>query len=679
MRLPNLLRIWPARPIGLALAMALATCVATRAAHALTGPATLPQTTRGNTWVCTSPGVTSNSPLTEAQHPEIVLIFWEDSVSGPVWSQDHDNNNNPPPVTYGQWIAWTLSLVNGPYFAGLSQYGSPGDLTNTGGGISPPRMSPMAPIWNTAAPSGGNTGNFFKSDVQSIIEQEILNGAVPNIPQPLDDMLYVVIPPPGDSANDCLNGGCNDTVTFQNANNNLWYVRIIIGNPFGGGPGQTLSHEVTEPIAGWAGTVMTGCTDNGRTSQSIGVGICDWCGNVQETQNGVKVQAYWSQVDQACIIPEAWGNLLVNHDVNLSPPTFGWAAPPNDFPMRQIYGGAGGVIGTGADDNLYYYNDGAGAWYQTGGGPGSEFAAGGDSILQLPTDTSQGASWYSVTTNTWHSLPPLPNGPITSVAVVNTEDGVLVVTDRFGQPWLWDSTISQWVVIGGPGDQFIASGGNLLGLTVDHFGVWEYPQSEFMDDFSTRIVRPGPGNIGTKWVRQDMSVGQVAEIVAGPEDNAGVYWGVVPYGGSALYYQGNARVGGGDNSRDWVASAEAGGFLSMDTGTQDVFKNYFAPAQPPSSTIGTWSETGVYGPAGRLVGGTAMYVTACNGGFDSLAGAAPCDVLIRPSNPPALPSPPTFPPGCSFVTPRADEHSGFGIGTLVFGAALLARRRVKRR
>ena len=302
--------------LGLALAVASSVQLTPREAGAVTQSPVLPNTVPANNCKCTAPGVTSSAPITPFAHPEIVLIFWEDATSGPVWSQNHDTKGNPPPESYGQWIGAALSLVNTPYFAGLAQYGPPDtNGGDNGGEITPPRLSPMAPIWNTTAPDGATTANFVKSDLQGIIQAEILLGQVPGVPQPLDEMLYVVIPPPNTGAQDCSNGmpngffGCNDTggsVNYQGRP----YVRIVV--PAGGG-GQTLAHEVTEPIAGWAGAVMTGCTCNGVTSQAQGVGICDWCGGLQETQNGVTVQGYWSQLDQTCIIPEAWGNLQVSH------------------------------------------------------------------------------------------------------------------------------------------------------------------------------------------------------------------------------------------------------------------------------------------------------------------------------------------------------------------------------
>jgi len=612
------------------------------------------------------------------QHPEIVLIFWEDEVSGPVWSQGHDKKGNPPSITYGQIVGSALSLVNTPFFASLSQYGTNvginGPIT-----ITAPRLSPMAPIWTTAAPHGGNTGSFNKEqDVTSIINKEISNGAVPGVPQPLDDMLYVFIPPPGTGASDCVAAGpgtfvsCNDTGGSANFNGQP-YVRILIGNPSGspttGNVGQSLSHEITEAIAGWSGTSVTGCTDNGKP---VVVGVCDWCGCLQETQNGVKVQAYWSQVDKACVIPEAWGNLEVNHsfynfEYGSVAPQNGWAAPPGDFPMRQIYGGAGGVIATGTDDNLYYYNDSAGTWYSTGGGQGSEFAAAGDHVLRLPLDTSLGPSWYSVSTNTWHPLPPLSNGPTTSAVVVNSKGGVLVVTDRYGQPWSWDWNIPKWVRIGGPGDQFVASGGSLLGLTPDHRGVFEYPGSEF-------------GTTGQNWSGQPLSVGPIASIVAGPENGLGRYWGVVPHGDTSLYYQGTDRLVRSVNppypSMEWVASAAAGGFLSMDTGQQFVHDWEYVPPNPPFDSY--WNTLDAYGPAGRLVAGSAMYLTDCAGtacDVGILAScAAPCVVIKTPKAPPPPPPPP---PTCSFAPTRTTDQ-GVAIDALLIGLALVARRRSRR-
>jgi hypothetical protein len=87
-------------------------------------------------------GVDGGTPTISAghgliQHPEFVLIFWQDSgPSGNQWTNGNTGNGGP---TMTQIVGDVLSLTNSPYFATLSNYGG-------NGLIARPRMAATVPL-----------------------------------------------------------------------------------------------------------------------------------------------------------------------------------------------------------------------------------------------------------------------------------------------------------------------------------------------------------------------------------------------------------------------------------------------------------------------------------------------------------------------------------------------------
>jgi hypothetical protein len=90
-------------------------------------------------------GYCSNPTLSQgngkAQHPEVVLIFWQDSGT-----QQWSSNSNSP--TMSQYIGYLNQLVNSAYTAGLNQY------AGSGGFIARPRFSGWAPTYTGTSPLG---------------------------------------------------------------------------------------------------------------------------------------------------------------------------------------------------------------------------------------------------------------------------------------------------------------------------------------------------------------------------------------------------------------------------------------------------------------------------------------------------------------------------------------------
>jgi hypothetical protein len=546
-------------------------------------------------WTCGTLSMTSAHP-NFYQHPEIVLIFWEDSSSGAVWSR----NVGAPNPSYGGWIGYALSLVNTPFFAGLAQYGGPS------GEITRPRLSSHAPIWSGATPSGATTASFSKADVQTIIDAERASGVVPDVP-PEDDMLYVVIPPPNTWASDCARIGCNDWVGVANTNG---YERIIIGNPVGGNPGPTLAHEIAEAITVWQGAHVSGCSKNGVPQL---VDIADVC-CYNKVQNSVNVTAYWSQADHACVIPEAWGSLETN-----SGPTSAWQFPAGGGDIRQASGGAGGVVATGTDDNVYFYPGGSEWWGQTVynnrlhipvydwepiGPGGAAVAAGGGVIAVLPIDTANPVQTYAVANgwssssfNQWRTLPTLPGGvPATSLTV--TSDGTIAVTDASGNGWFFSLGAASWSQVGVSGDQLVASGRDLLAL-----GQWGSSFGLITNCPGAKSFAPG------SCTNQAVVSGVVSGIVASADASPVGY--VVSGRSGGLYVPWRGWI---TQSQDFAVSAAFAADYELIHGAtfSNPLESYACYQSPNYCAPNAWQLTNAN--LGRLISGAQMFGTYCGRG-----------------------------------------------------------------
>ena len=167
----------------------------------------------------------------------------------------------------------------------------------------------------------------------------------------------------------------------------------------------------------------------------------------------------------------------------------------------------------------------------------------------------------------------------------------------------------EWVEFGGPGDQFVANGIGILGLTPNRYGVYEYPESGF-------------GGRLANWTPQiQVSQTPIAQIVAGPNNDGGINWATVTVGTHTAYYQGGPVVE--VDVQDYAATEtnlsgySGGGFLGMGYYTENQFVgDYYYYA-------GAWRGSYLSGPTGRLISGHYMYETACTGA-NGLNGSAPC-------------------------------------------------------
>ena len=227
--------------------------------------------------------------------------------------------------------------MNSPYYASLWQYG---EL------VARPHVSPVAPIVTgapDASPPGTTTTSFQDTDLEYLINEEIAAGLVPP-PMANDNVLYMVLLPgtsPGTSTG--TNARC-----YHNRSGCNYLSGDYQGTPYSfgyvvAGPNATryFSRETTNAITSYEGVGVEGCryVSSGERADQV-ANLCQ-CAS-EQWSSGLALQAYWSVADNACVIPESWGELIYNGTgKNGIWETTGY------FP-RQAYGGGYGVVFTDA-------------------------------------------------------------------------------------------------------------------------------------------------------------------------------------------------------------------------------------------------------------------------------------------------------------------------------------------
>jgi uncharacterized protein with LGFP repeats len=225
----------------------------------------------------------------------IFLIFW-----GSYWQ----GGANPQ---VNAIVNATSQVLNGPYLSGLKQYGSDG------------KAFYVNQWFDNSDPANGFSGDDLDNVVQNAVDDP--NSTIPESDTPATLPIYVVITPPGIMSNDPNAAGYHNlqhdtdfpfdyddmpeawvgTALAADGSLNLGYTTTI------------LSHEVAEgmsdPTSGF-GDPITGYQRGITVSHGA-----SWTGGGDneiadaEAQNytylliGVVVQSYWSQQDQAYIVP----------------------------------------------------------------------------------------------------------------------------------------------------------------------------------------------------------------------------------------------------------------------------------------------------------------------------------------------------------------------------------------
>jgi hypothetical protein len=213
----------------------------------------------------------------------VQLIFW-----GTAWLQ---SSTTP---SANQIISAVQTILSGPYMSALRQYGVwrghfAGSLIVT---------SPNAP-----------TGTFSEQQVKDLVWALIDDGHYPEPDDTDGRNLYCVILPVGvTSSSSPANVGNHsyatspDFLDYEKA----WYAWIendgALGN-FNSAP-RIFSHELVEACVDPEGDAWQINPVNSSNWNEIG----DVCNSAAATAllNGVLVQSYWSQADNACIIPTAY-------------------------------------------------------------------------------------------------------------------------------------------------------------------------------------------------------------------------------------------------------------------------------------------------------------------------------------------------------------------------------------
>ena len=208
------------------------------------------------------------------------LIFW-----GSEW------NSPNPPVTSASIVAAVTNIRSGTYLHGLRQYG----FINAW-------IKNVITIPND--PPNPFTGTNVRDFVYGLIDNETLS-------EPDEEgfitQLHVVFTPsnisftqpnPASPINGFHSNYAWDDYDLGDIDNSDYYYAWIQNNGTLNGITQVFSHELAEAITDPAGSGIQIVPSNPVSWNEIG----DVCRS-SAILNGVNVQSYWSQADQACIIP----------------------------------------------------------------------------------------------------------------------------------------------------------------------------------------------------------------------------------------------------------------------------------------------------------------------------------------------------------------------------------------
>jgi hypothetical protein len=235
----------------------------------------------------------------------VYLIFW-----GSYWKNTQRDPTGSTP-TVKEITDAASSILNGPYFKGLTQYGADGNayLAGTASDTSDP-------------PSG----QFDSNKLSDIVDNLDDNGGLPEADDLSRIPIYVVVTPPGILSSTSGDVSYN---TMQSDNDFPWtdsdQVPLVWlgGNQAGGMPSNPIrgqldyytdnfSHEVAEAITciDSNGIVLT--QYNGSVTGTPQIGDAE-AQLYQYRLNGYTAQSFWSNNDSAFLVPD--GNA---HTVNVN-------------------------------------------------------------------------------------------------------------------------------------------------------------------------------------------------------------------------------------------------------------------------------------------------------------------------------------------------------------------------
>jgi hypothetical protein len=345
------------------------------------------------------------------QDPGISLIF-----SGPSWESPQGQQDQAGMVrsVYG--------ILNSPYLSGLKQYGSDGQAY----------LDPWAAVSDTVnvPTTGSNAYNADPGQVQDFLNKEINNPANHLVKPTNDDWqharIYVVISDPGSSHGSGY--GWNDQGSYEHSFFSHYNMHMIWmstqTNPHDTHVSQDaftnlFSHELAETLSDPDGNGITVTPPAGMPKSLEGKGVLQVCDNEPDggryqyrlgrTQDfpGVLVQAYWSNGDQAFIVPD--GN---SQKVFLYP---NWNG--SDFQRNFRLLGKGDQLGTNYSDRITLddvFDEGFAAVKVTQNGESFEFEPG-----QIATDV-----WAAIEVETGGGANRVQiNGVPSTIGLVTVQNG----------------------------------------------------------------------------------------------------------------------------------------------------------------------------------------------------------------------------------------------------------------
>jgi hypothetical protein len=208
--------------------------------------------------------------LTQAR---IVLIYWGSAWTNPATTPSQSDFTNA-----------LTGTINGPWATQLAQYR----------GIGPLSIEQVATVTSTEPPA-----TFTDPDIRNMIDAQINNGTLP-APSNSVDRIYAVLMPTGHGSGDTPYVGQHQFYDHSGAR--VYWAWVTNDGTLTGGNSipKVFSHEIAEacsdPDLG-SGILVDVGSD---TNEEIG----DVCNNTWATVNGAAEEAYWSEADNRCVIPQ---------------------------------------------------------------------------------------------------------------------------------------------------------------------------------------------------------------------------------------------------------------------------------------------------------------------------------------------------------------------------------------
>lgn len=244
------------------------------------------------------------------------LIFWGDA-----WGL-------PPTPDIATIVNDAASIVTGPYLSALTQYGCYGTF--------------IGAILRTA-PGENPPLNYTMNDVENFVVSAINGGGLPEPDEEQTNNLHMVFMPPGSNPPPNL-GGEHSYASYTDYDFPFdldWEDKSHCGFVAFGPRTQIsalFSHELAEALTDPEGD---GIQINPRNNSNWNE-ISDVCQNCLGVLNGVIVEPYWSQIDQACVIPvnvvsEMEITCIIKHAPNRYDPIPIWAVGGTNHSTNQPF------------------------------------------------------------------------------------------------------------------------------------------------------------------------------------------------------------------------------------------------------------------------------------------------------------------------------------------------------